>query len=608
MLSAITLISLEVMLVYHRIETPYDNIPNVDVLLFKNEGGEDYHDHYDQKQRRQQHYTTNKKQRATENSTQSTGTPPRQKPPSSTTKPDGFLNGYPIYYHDLESSSLKQQQQQQQQQYIWSQMHCIGETFADPVFWKRKRQYQNLNWMSRSCHFQFLCLDTRYNDFVVFFPPIDNSGVPPTKGTPQQRQQQQQHHYHSATVYTNSTSNEGVSIGGVNAKWGNEGIARLQWFPRVSHEPPTRFYTLPSNVTLIPFHSLAAFNPGHLVWDDFLPIFTLLQIFGFVHQQPVRREDEQTTFTTSIPTLTSDLLLLRYILPGKEGQWAGCDWRDDRKEDCRHMLHKFGPLMITHQPALPITTQHSLRLEQQQNKSHYICARHALAGIGSLTDHGTNRGHGWDSKDYTTVYNAGRGGQLWRFRNFMLRNLGLVDPTATTRSGRAMANDEPPPKPFLILFSQSSSVSPSRNLDFGLYVQALNESLIVASKNVQIKSVSMKTFSLREQAEMVRQAAIYVTVCGGGAVSATFLPRGASMIVFFNEMGGVEGNRPSGKPARLDWDYLNNMAYARVHWLTKTNKPAQEDLQVFVRLVEHELELMEVQLEKWEKEGKSSPL
>mmetsp|Transcript_13016 Transcript_13016/g.26604 ORF Transcript_13016/g.26604 Transcript_13016/m.26604 type:complete len:155 (-) Transcript_13016:103-567(-) len=41
-------------------------------------------------------------------------------------------------------------------------------------------------------------------------------------------------------------------------------------------------YTLPSSVVLFPFHSLSASNPGHLVWDDFLPMYTLLNIFGMM--------------------------------------------------------------------------------------------------------------------------------------------------------------------------------------------------------------------------------------------------------------------------------------------------------------------------------------
>jgi hypothetical protein len=111
------------------------------------------------------------------------------------------------------------------------------------------------------------------------------------------------------TIFLNKTTQNypyGVAVGSINQKWGMAGIPNLRWFPQVRHNFPTHFFSLPADVVLLPFHSLAAFNPGHLVWDDFLPIYTLLQIFQLEHL---------------------DLLLVRYQL--EEGLWAGCDWRQD---------------------------------------------------------------------------------------------------------------------------------------------------------------------------------------------------------------------------------------------------------------------------------------
>jgi len=96
---------------------------------------------------------------------------------------------------------------------------------------------------------------------------------------------------------------------------------------------------------------------------------------------------------------------------------------------------------------------------------------------------------------------------------------------------------------------------------------------------------------------LVTDAAMYVTGCGGGAVTATFLPRGASLLVFYSERGGVENNKASGKPARLDWDYFNNMAYTKVHWIptpsTLFRRPFQDDLNLFMELVRHDLSLLQ---------------
>jgi hypothetical protein len=74
-------------------------------------------------------------------------------------------------------------------------------------------------------------------------------------------------------------------------------------------------------------------------------------------------------------------------------------------------------------------------------------------------------------------------------------------------------------------------------------------------------------------------------------MTATFLPRGSSLIVFYNPTGGLDFDslRPIGSPARLDWDLLNNAAHLRVHWIPTSSMNEDSDLELFVRLVQHEL-------------------
>lgn len=487
--------------------------------------------------------------------------PSRHAEPSSRAKPSGTFNGYPIYYQSSETP-------------IVSQFHCIGETNAEPFFWRRKRQHVDMNWAYRSCHFQFLCLDIETHEFTIYLNPQQQHSIDP--------------HYESQqTVFFNQSADGypyGVAIGGINAKWTHAAYPRLKWFPTVQYQAPTNFYTLPSHVTMIPFHSLSASNPGHLVWDDFLPIYTLHQIFGLEESM--------------------EPLLIRYQLPG-EGLWAGCDWKPSRTRDCDLMLTKFGPLMVHRPEAFNITTQSTFRLDLQDDedgdgpapKSNLVCARHGLAGIGALTDHGVDKGHGWEQRDYETMYNHGRGGQLWKFRNFLLQHLNLP-PTLTT-------THPPPGPPYRIVFSEHSSDMGHRSLDFSQYVKALKALTTYELPDVDIVQVQMKSLSLLQQAELVGQAAIYVTGCGGGAVTATFLPRGASVLVFYSEFGGVENSKNSGKPARLDWDYFNNMAYLRVHWITQPRNRQRippEQLSLFTELILHEMELIRDQQESWDEE------
>ena len=481
-------------------------------------------------------------------------------------KPDGTFNGYPIYFQSASHPIL-------------SEIHCIGETNADPFFWRRKRKHFDMNWATRSCRFSFLCLDWTTHEFVLRLPR-DHVVFP-------------SHIESQQTVFTNQSAQGhpfGVSIGGINTKWTHAAYPKLHWFPRIDYYDPkdetekgASFYALPANVTLIPFHSLAAFNPGHLVWDDFLPLYTLMQIFHLDsssnHENDNENENDKDKNESSF-----DALFIRYQLPG-DGLWAGCDWTELRSKDCEFMLNKFGPLMVRNPKVLPITTQHNLNLTLNEKdaspKSNLVCARQGLAGLGALTDHGTDKGHGWEQRDYQTMYNQGRGGQLWRFRNFMLRHLQLPITTAP-----------PVGPPYRIIFSERSSAMPHRSISFGPFVEALQNAADFKDV-IEPLQVRMKDYSLVEQAQLVGQAAIYVTGSGGGAVTATFLPRGASLLVFYSEVGGVENNKGSGKPARLDWDYFNNMGYVKTHWLPQPRWygkiPTEEEKQIFVELIRHDL-------------------
>ncbi len=78
-----------------------------------------------------------------------------------------------------------------------------------------------------------------------------------------------------------------------------------------------------------------------------------------------------------------------------------------------------------------------------------------------------------------------------------------------------------------------------------------------------------------------------------GAVTATFLPKGASLIIYFVEDGGMHrGRRDFSTPARLDWDIFNNMGYIRVHWLPLQTMNTRSDLSALVQLIDHEIHLI----------------
>ena len=335
--------------------------------------------------------------------------------------PDGIFNGYPVYYHEVDNNENDDKNSTGYENYYYSTVHCVGETFDGERLGRSNTSNlqlslnfdtENESWKHRSCHFNFLCLDMDAREYVIFQDAKESTLM----------------------------SGVGVSIGGINLKWGLSEVPRMKWFPNIIHYPPQTanftkerkrrqhqplqgFYALPSNVVLIPYHSFAAFNPGHLVWDDFLPIYTLLTMF-FPQQNgvPVLHDtmerlfrvggsvDVTTTSGTSRKDDVMDLLLLRYKLPGdKPGLWASCDWQHDKSIECTKMLDKFKSLMIRNDRS-KIVHQREVELELLESnsklfpspspssrpKSNLVCAKNGLAGIGVLTDHGTRKIHGWD--------------------------------------------------------------------------------------------------------------------------------------------------------------------------------------------------------------------
>lgn len=462
---------------------------------------------------------------------------------------DGSFNGYPIYLRtrvDVETVS-----------------HCVGENYQG-----------NVSWMHRSCEFRFFCFDTKTKEYVVFQSSEEEQIFRHVEDRLWPFLDVSQSYLRQAPNRTNT-----VSLGGINLKWSMDktsGIPRLEWFPEIRTVRPGEaitYYELPPSVVMIPFHSMNGANPGHLVWDDFLPIYTLLTMYQ------LEEEDGGGAAT--------DLLMMRYVLKdAARGLWASCDWNDEKRQACHKMQNKFLPLMMGTPPVHELTTTETFHFVVATTDtnggettttapSSLVCARHGVAGIGALTDHGTNKLHGWEEADYQTTHNHGRGGMMYEFRNFMLQNIGLP----------IELNHQPP---FRVVFSENSSNIRRRNIDYTMQKQLLEQSF--HPSYVSVESYVFADISLEEQLQIASQTSIFVTACGGGAVTSMFLPRGSSVIMYYLEDGSMANNVPTGKPARLDWDLFNNLAYLKVHWLPAGTMQSGADLQALLLLIQHELD------------------
>lgn len=261
--------------------------------------------------------------------------------------------------------------------------------------------------------------------------------------------------------------------------------------------------------------------------------------------------------------------------------WATCDMNDLNQRACAKMYSKFLPLMGLHNDNF--TTINDFRFIKNNStgkKSNLVCAAQGVAGIGMLTDHGTKL-HGWHRKDYEVSHNHGRGALLYDFRNFMVSNLGLPIRKVTR---------EPP---YIITFSRSSTSRGNRLIQFNNYIQALNKEI---GDEIIVREVHLSSHSLEDQVRIADESSIFISSCGGGAVTAQFLPEGASLILFYLEDGGVEDNKRTQLPARLDWDLFNNMGFIRVHWLPIGEMDTKLHIDTFVKLIRHEIDVLNDQI------------
>eukprot|EP00536_Pseudo-nitzschia_multiseries_P014408 jgi/Psemu1/291431/fgenesh1_pg.697_\ len=348
------------------------------------------------------------------------------------------------------------------------------------------------------------------------------------------------------------------------------GFETIRWAPRVHDAMPAeKYYELDRDVVMVPFHAMAADNPGHLVWDNFLPLYNLLGIFGLD-----RNQHNSNSNSKNNNDFFRHLLIRVDTLPPLS---ATCDLRPKKKEACKRSFQKFLPLMGV------------------------------VAGMGWLSDHGIRESHGWmmnrekHSLDVALAQNVGRGPQLYAFRNFVLRNMGLEPfPSSTITAGDAATQ---PPITFRIVLNAHSSTYLDRSFGLEEQREALSKAFPATtdgSVSTSISTVTLADLPLREQLELISQPTrpnehiIFVSANGGGTMTAFFLPRGSSMILYYNERGGRDyfsNGKNTGGQAMLDWDLMNNLGYVRTHWLPIGSMNEPEGLDALVQLVRHEMDV-----------------
>ncbi|KAL3908732.1 MAG: hypothetical protein SGILL_008371 [Bacillariaceae sp.] len=409
-------------------------------------------------------------------------------------------------------------------------------------------------------------------EFVLFRSPADKA---------LDEQLQVQDHDTLATVSTSFQSNingGGVAIGPISNRWNVEDKKRLKWFPKVIDDTEKElavsgYYELAGDTVMVPFHCMKGENLGHVLWDTYLPIYHILVLFDLLPPTIDEAADNGTNNSRQ-------LFLMRYLLKQDPPLWGSCEGENGNMHKCEKFFNKTLPLMGI-QPERMRTTKDSVLVlkDNQKPTSKYICSPRAVAGMGLHSDHGLKL-HGEWSSDYTNLHNFGRGNTLYDFRNYLMENMGL-----------ASNQHIPASKKRKVVFSIHSSANKERNLDFGRQIAYLKGHLAEAGMNhVEIEVYAFADHTFKEQMEIISQATILVTANGGGAATSIFLPKGASLVLFFNDKEKHRGQYETKQP--LDFDYFNNLGYIRSHWMPISSREHQRDLKLFVSLIEKELRSM----------------
>ena len=259
-----------------------------------------------------------------------------------------------------------------------------------------------------------------------------------------------------------------------------------------------------------------------MLWDVWLPIYTLLEMFGLTNET---------------------LVITRYR----------------SKSDC--------PLTNTDLEAMfrfPNRTTPNDELFIPKAESNYVCASHGASGFGWLTDHGVGD-HGWDPRDLEYPINLGRGPELTRLRHLMLTHAHL--PTNVKLQA-----------PFRITFSINSSRQPLRRIDFRDEIAA-----VATLPNIELsRDMHLTTLPIPKQIEIASRTAIYISVVGGGTFPAFFLPKGASLILYgdkdmyldfdlFNNYGQVRVHWMSLTSRQNDTQVLLDLIHDELEVMTRSH-------------------------------------
>ena len=256
-------------------------------------------------------------------------------------------------------------------------------------------------------------------------------------------------------------------------------------FPEISSHPQLHYF----------FVFLNDVNFGHFIGDNVLPAFRIREMFGF--------EDD---------------VIQAYRIESASDIPNSCDNKPgnihvSQSSKLRKCIsnHKRLDSLISNQGIMSFNATFGLN-----DKLH--CFDQVIAGIGSLSDHCDDPTiHGRkEQQEGSHICNSGVGASFWRFRNYMFRALGAKEKVLGDLR--------------IVIQTDHSAKRKYHCLSVARQLVGL-DGRTVGNMRIIVDLYNLTSSSLKEQAEKLSEAAVFITGGGGGSFSLLFQPRWSTAIV-----------------------------------------------------------------------------
>lgn len=259
----------------------------------------------------------------------------------------------------------------------------------------------------------------------------------------------------------------------------------------------------------IPFTAYQCNNFGHSLGDNVFLMYRMLKNFGLYH---------------------SDLqfIPLRIDCPNEDGDGDRCvvlsKVMDPFLKGVGIPFHQTSVFNSYYKASLNISTDQHKQMKRSQSLP-LLCFENVLSGVYYYSDHGEDQTmHGGrEDKAGSNIFLTGSGDKLWEFRNEYMKRLGM-DPNRHLSMKSCEATSE---LASIIIVPRR----PGENRSSGWNEEKLIRELKKTLPGEHITVLDFSIHDVKAQVGLASTAKIVVSMGGGAAYLAWFLPPGASLVM-----------------------------------------------------------------------------